>query len=202
MGNSSDFISKQIRDRIESGKIYFNSDFEDLGNQEVIKKTLYRLEKSHFLIRLYKGIYLRAEKDKLTGIVYPSLEMIAERIAEHDRVSIIPVGSSALNSLGLSMQVPMNAVYITNGSSKKMKVGKRKLIFRNVTQKNFMFKSKTLSLIVLAFKEIGKEGVTNEMIEKINVIISNEGKFDLYKEDMLLIPIWIKEILKPIISNN
>ena len=61
---------------------------------------------------------------------------VAEAIAKRDRIRTVPTGSYALNALGLSTQVPMNIVLLTDGSPREIKVGKRKIKFKKTTPKN------------------------------------------------------------------
>jgi|TARA_B110000902_G_scaffold156023_1_gene178975 hypothetical protein len=58
-------MTKSVQTRIENeiksmkrGSILFPSNFDDLGNVEVVKKSLLRLENKKFLVRLAHGIYL------------------------------------------------------------------------------------------------------------------------------------------------
>lgn len=53
-----------------------------------------------------------------------SIEEVARIIEERDKITLIPSGTYVLNKLGLSTQIPMNVVYITNGSSRTIKLGK------------------------------------------------------------------------------
>ncbi len=56
-------------------------------------------------------------KNTQFDILYSTLDQIAQKIAERDREQIMPTGDTALNILGFSTQVPMNAVFITNGAN-------------------------------------------------------------------------------------
>ncbi len=78
------------------GKIYFAADFASFGNPETVKKSLFRLEKSGFLVRLAHGIYLFPKIDKKLGlgVLYPSVEEIAKAIAERDKSMKAPIRSS------------------------------------------------------------------------------------------------------------
>jgi type I restriction-modification system DNA methylase subunit len=67
------------------GSILFPSNFDGIGNVEVVKKSLLRLETKKFLIRLVHGIYLYPKEDKLLGVLYPSIEEIANAIANRDK---------------------------------------------------------------------------------------------------------------------
>jgi hypothetical protein len=114
----------------------------------------------------------------------------------------MPTGSTALNLLGLSTQVPMNAVYITNGAKRRIKVGNRNIVFKNVIQKNFQFQGKLLPLIIIALKELGEKNITDETINKITTLIleSDSQERKTMMHDLYLSPVWIKELLYPIIK--
>ena len=198
-------ISKIIRERIsgiEIGKLFTINDFADLNNDNLVTRTLSRLQNEGAIVRVATGIYVNPKKTQF-GILYPTIDQIAQKIAERDKAQIMPTGDTALNILGLSTQVPMNAVYITNGAKRKVKVGERNIIFKNVIQKNFQFKGKLLPLIIIALKELGEKNITNEIKNKITKLISEcnaEEKTTLF-HDLYLSPVWIKELLLPTIKN-
>lgn len=113
-----------VRERIlglERGAIFFPSNFDDIATDTAIRQTLSRMVKRGEIIRVSHGIYCYPRSNPALGldIIPPSAEYIAQRVAERDKVKIIPTGDQALNQLGLSTQVPVNAVYITNGARKK-----------------------------------------------------------------------------------
>ena len=53
----------------------------------------------------------------------------------------MPTGHAALNQLGFSPQVPMNAIYLTDGSARTIQVGKRKIRLREVYRKTFSIRA-------------------------------------------------------------
>ena len=104
------------------GSIFFPSDFTSYGEVKAIGKSLERLTAKGDIIRLARGIYLYPEIDTVLGlgILMPSIEQIAEMIARRDKARIVPTGIYALNKLGISTQVPMNIVYLTDGAPRKV----------------------------------------------------------------------------------
>lgn len=193
-------ISSQIKNEIiaaGTGKLYVVRDFAHYMNDELVTKVLFRLEKSGLLIRLSRGIYLYPERNRL-GIVYPSMYMIANTIAERDKATILPTGAAALNQLGLSTQVPINAVYQTTGSPRVVRLGNRSIKFKQTAPKNFSYKSNLMPLIVSSLKELGKQNVNDEVVSRITDIMTNSHEKNLIKEDMALAPSWIRKILLPI----
>jgi len=195
-------MTKSVQTRIENeiksmkrGSILFPSNFDDIGNVEVVKKSLLRLENKKFLVRLAHGIYLYPKQDKLLGVLYPTIEVIAVAIAERDKARIIPTGATALNKLGLSAQIPMNIVFLTDGAPRSIVVGRRTVKFKRTSPKNLAVKGEITSLIIQALKEIGKDNVTAEQLEKIKIHLEEE-KQEIIEHDAKLAPVWISKIIK------
>ncbi|MBW8330378.1 MAG: hypothetical protein K0M40_00040 [Prolixibacteraceae bacterium] len=199
-----DSISQTIRERIkhiQDGELFSISDFEDINNDNLVTRILSRLQNENIIVRVATGIYMNPKKTQF-GILYPTIDQIAKKIAERDKAQIMPTGDTALNILGFSTQVPMNAVYLTNGAKRKVKVGKRIIIFKNVVQKNFQFKGQLLPLIVIALKELGESRVTDEIRNKIIKLVTESSAEEktTMMHDLYLSPVWIKELLFPIIK--
>ena len=183
--------------KCETGKIYFPADFAAYGESKSILKALERLTNSKKLIRLSRGIYYypKIDKDLGLGILYPSSETIAYGIAKRDKARIVPTGLYALNRLGLSTQVPMNIIYLTDGSPRKinLKDGKS-ILFKHTAPKNLAFQSELIMLIVFALKELTKERITQEHLDKIKSLLQNEPK-ERVMADVDLMPSWIRSII-------
>ena len=197
-------ISQKVRERVshfKKGELFAINDFEDLNNDSLVTRTLSRLQKEAIIVRVATGIYMNPQKTQF-GILYPTIDQIAHKIAERDKAQIMPTGDTALNILGFSTQVPMNAVYITNGAKRKVKVGERNIVFKNVVQKNFQFKGKLFPLIIIAIKELGENQVTNEIKNRIIELVSASSTEEraTMMHDLYLSPVWIKELLLPIIK--
>ena len=151
-------IEEKILQRIEAfpkGELFLPADFSELGSSEAVRLSLFRLEKEGVIMRVAQGIYVRPKESNIIGKLIPSAEEIAEAIAKRDRIRTVPTGSYALNALGLSTQVPMNIVLLTDGSAREIKVGKRKIKFKKTTPKNLLAKGKISRLVIQALKEIG-----------------------------------------------
>ena len=91
------------------GTILFASDFADAGERKTINKAFERIALSGKIIRLARGIYCKPKVDTEFGfgVIYPSVDDVAQAIAQRDKCRIVPTGDTALNKLGLSTQVPM-----------------------------------------------------------------------------------------------
>lgn len=197
-------ISQIIKERaggFEENGLFTIGDFADLNNDSLVTRTLSRLQKEGSITRVATGIYTRPKKTQF-GILYPTIDQIAQKIAQRDRAQIMPTGDTVLNILGFSTQVPMNAVYITNGAARKVKVGDRNIIFKVAVPKNFQFKGKLLPLVIIALKELGESRVTDEIKGRIVKLITESDAEEraTMMHDLYLSPVWIRELLLPIIK--
>ncbi|MEC3965595.1 DUF6088 family protein [Flagellimonas halotolerans] len=183
------------------GKIFFPKNFSKFGTSEAIRQALKRLEDKGFLIRLAQGIYLYPKEHKLLGTLYPSLEEIAKAISKRDKARIIPTGIQALNQLGLSTQVPLNLVYLTDGTSRTISVGENTIKFKKASPKILAVKSETNILIMQALRQLGKHNIDDKTLEKINMILQKVDRESIV-HDMKLAPVWISEIMQNSLSKR
>ncbi len=197
-------IENDILNQIESlpkGELLLPSDFIELGSSEAVRLSLFRLEKAGVITRVAQGIYVRPKESSLIGKLVPTAEEVAEAIAKRDRIRTLPTGSYALNALGLSTQVPMNIVMLTDGSPRVIKVGKRTIKFKKTTPKNLLAKGTLSRLAIQALKEIGNGKVSEEEEKKIVDRLTKEDEKDL-KHDIALAPVWIQKIMKKALHNG
>ena len=180
------------------GSIVFQQDYAECGSPSAVKSAFFRLYVDKVLVRLAHGVYLYPKEDTEYGIgfVYPSIEEIAQAIAKRDKAKIVPTGAYALNRLGLSTQIPMNVVFLTNGTPRQIKVGNgRGILFKHSSSgKNFAYKSELMMLVVSAMRTIGKEKITEKekslLIEHVRTLSDKE-----FNHDIKLVPAWVRKIL-------
>ena len=181
--------------KAKRGSLFFVDDFLRFGNSKAIGKALERLVEKDEISRVARGIFARLEKDPILGPVKPGSEAIAKAIAKRDKARIVPTGVLALNALGLSTQIPMNVVYLTDGAARKINLGKRKIIFKKVSPKNLAAIGEISSLVIQALKEIGKDNVTEKEKQIILKHLKNEDKYRL-ENDIRLASEWIRIIMR------
>ena len=197
-------IEKQIEKSIKSkqkGSLVLPDDYHSYGSSDAIRKALDRLQDRKVLVRVAQGIYVRPKISKLIGPLVPTAEEVAEAIAKRDRIRTVPTGSYALNALGLSTQVPMNIVLLTDGSPREIRVGKRMIKFKKTTPKNLLAKGKISRLAIQALKEIGNGKVSEAEEKKIVDLLRKEDEKDL-RHDIALAPVWIQKIMKKALQDG
>ncbi len=196
-------LSKNIENIIKQsykGKLILISDFSEFDNYDTVRKSLQRLEKKDLIIRISKGIYYYPKKDEILGILYPSIEEIGKAIAKRDKARIIPTGAIAQHLLGLSTQIPMNVIYLTDGSARKIKIGKQTIIFKKTNPKNLSYENQLSSLIIQAIKSKKENNITDEEKLILKEIIVNSGEQKEIERDIKNAPVWIRKIILGILS--
>jgi len=181
--------------KAKRGLAFFTSDFAAYGNSKACNKALERLVLQQKVMRVGRGIYTIPRKSKFFGRVAPGIEEIAQGIARRDKARIIPTGLFAENLLGLSTQVPMKIVYLTDGTPRKLMIEETPLVFKKTSPKNLATWGKISGLVIQALKSIKKESITDYEIEKVINILKNENPQNL-ANDIKLAPEWIREIMR------
>jgi len=181
------------------GSLFFVDSFAGLGNAKSVGKALERLVRTGELHRVATGIYVHPVKDNILGVVMPGIEDIAKAIAKRDKARILPTGSYALYKLGLSTQVPLNVVYYTDASARKIKMGKQTITFKKTSAKNLAAIGAISKLAVQALRTIGKDKVSDKELMQIRELLKKEQPYHL-QHDIKLAPEWIRKLLRTVVS--
>ena len=193
MKSIDDHIIEKIK-KARGGTVFLIDDFLQFGTAKAVGKALERLVKTGEISRVSRGIYARLKKHPVFGELLPGAEAIAKAIAKKDKARIIPTGVLALNVLGLSTQVPLNVVYLTDGSARTIK-------FKKTSPRNLAAIGPISSLVIQALKEIGKDKATEKEIEIILKHLRSEDPYRL-EHDIKLAPEWIRIIMRKALSRN
>ena len=191
-------VSKQVEvmiNHMPKGSLIFIDDFLDKFDYENARKALQRFHNSEQIMRLSRGIYYKPKESELLGVLKPSAEQIAEAIAKRDKARIIPTGSYAQYRLGLTTQIPMNVVYMTDGSPRKIQVGNQKITFKKTSPKNLAVNHNLTSLIIQGLKEMGEGNIDTDQLKQIQAIIEKSDESKNVRENIKFAPVWIQKIV-------
>ena len=190
-------VLQQIRKRITRsmfGEIFFVSSFPQY-DVEYVTKLLAIFEKEGLVTRIAKGVYVKARKTRF-GILYPSAYELVKEIAKRDKAKVIPTGATAANRLGFSTQVPMNTIFLTTGSGRKLKLGNRTVTLKHGAPRNFAFRGKLMQELVQALRSMGENNITKEDEGQIAKLLAETPEKDTIGHDLLLAPVWMRQIIK------
>jgi len=196
-------ISRSVTEKVKEAKpgtVFFPADLLEFGAPAAIHQVFSRLARNKTLLRLAKGIYVKPTMDPELGALRPSLENVAQQIAERDKVVIRPTGVAALNKLGLSTQVPTKVVYLTNGNPKRIQVGRSTIVFKKTTHKQLAVQPETVFLAVQALIALGDQADTPDIMRQLTEVLSMERLADI-RQGARLAPQRISRILYQIANN-
>ena len=194
--------SKTLKSRIKAlpvDSVLFRSDYPEY-HSEFVGSTLAELTESGVLFKMAQGIYVKPRKSRF-GLVLPSIEKIVQAIAMRDNAEVLPSGTTALNALGLSTQIPMNYSYLTSGSERTIKLANRQVVLKRGVPKNFCYKTRLIALLTQALRALKQENIGDSELQIIRELINKEtDKMNLAK-DVDAMPGWMKRIIKPMLNN-
>jgi len=119
-----DQILKKVK-KVKGGSLFFTEDFLAFGSAKAASKALEKLVKEDDMARVTRGIYARLAKHPILGTLQPTTEAISRRAKAR---IILTLTLSLKNVLGLSRQVLMNAVCLTDVANGYVKPNLKSLI--------------------------------------------------------------------------
>ena len=133
--------------------------------------------------RLGRGLYYVPYTNRRLGIsMTPHTDEIASALARQTGTKIAPSGATAANRLGLSTQVPAKPVYLTDGRSRNVRVGKMKFVLKHVPPKDFPVGSLVSATVFQALRYLGKDAVSPQVVARIRRNLSPKHRATLLKD--------------------
>ena len=106
-----------------------------LSNRAAIDQSLHRLVQQGLIRRIARGIYDIPVVHPTFGQLSPNADAIVKAVADASGSQLQVSPARAANLLGLSTQVPAKLVYLTDGSSRQLKVGNQVLQLKHASRK-------------------------------------------------------------------
>ncbi|MHB8255263.1 MAG: DUF6088 family protein [Acidiferrobacter sp.] len=136
-----------------------------LGSRAAVDQVLSRLAQRGALLRAGRGIYILPVEGRF-GARAPSTVKMVEGLANQRGEIIVSHGAAAANALGLTTQVPMRAIYLTSGPSRRLKLGAQIIEFRHAPIWQLIFPGRVAGEVVRALAWLGP-GKAGEAIQKL-----------------------------------
>lgn len=185
-------------ERLGEGKAFSAKDFLDIASRTTIDVTLAELTLDGTLRRVRRGLYdVPKVNPALGGKLSPDIDEAARAIARKQKWKIVPEGAWAANLLGLSTQVPAKIIYLTDGPSKEVAIGRRSIYFKHARPKALAGLEGKFALVVQALRHLGKEAVRPREIAMLRSTLSAAEKRKLVKDTRFGVD-WIYEVAKRI----
>jgi hypothetical protein len=197
-------IEQNIISRIETkgkGTCFTPKALLDLGSPEAIRITLHRLEKRGFIRRLARGLYDFPKLHPVMGLLSPHPDEVARALSERDASRVQPSGAYAANVLGLSEQVPARIVFLTDGATRRVKVGNQEIILKNTTPRNMATTGRISGTIIQALRHIGAKQITDRHVAHLRALLSGADKKQV-RTDRVYAPGWMHALIDSITEGD
>jgi hypothetical protein len=203
MGKHVQSIDTKVLSRIKAspGEVFAARHFLDLGSREAVDQALSRHARAGTLRKVARGLYELPRTHPRFGTIPASTEAIAEAIKGRDAVRLQPAGALAANMLGLSEQVPARDIYLTDGPSRRVKVGKREILLKHTTPRNMATAGRMSGTAIQALRWIGRQQVDARVVRQLRRALKPEDRAMLSR-DAHLAPAWIAAIFRSLADDG
>lgn len=149
-------IMKRVRSRKAGQWVCTPLDFADLGSRDAVDQALGRLVKAGKLRRVGRGLYEVPRWSPILKQPAPvDLDAALRALARRDGIKIMPEGSIAANQLGVTNAVPAKLRYLTDGTSRTLKIGGYTLRLRHAGPRVMRWAGKPAAPVVQALRWLG-----------------------------------------------
>lgn len=203
MGKHTDSVDSQVLLRIHSngpGWVFTPSDFADIGSRTAVATALKRHKTAGTIRLLGRGLYDVPRVHTLLGLLWPSIESVSQALERKDSIRLQPTGVYAANLLGLSEQVPATVVFLTDGTTRSVRVGPLLIRLTRTTPRNMAGAGQLSGLLIQAFRSLGADHITPQRIARLRQSLPAQERARVL-QDLALAPEWmhiyLREVAQP-----
>lgn len=190
----------QVLKRIEAagrGSVWAPSAFLDLGTRAAVGQALRRLAERGVLQRLDRGVYSYPKVSPALGVLTPSPDVVAQAVAKATGSRLQVSGARAANALGLSTQVPAKSVYLTDGPSRTLRVGRQTVRLEHAPTERLYGAGTRAGMVVQALHYLGPEGVNARVVHTLRAHLGDTDKRTLQR-GARKVPDWMRPVVHQI----
>lgn len=201
---ASQAIDDKVLNRIYGfgrGAVFTPARFLDLGSRSAIDKALSRLTQAGTIRRLARGLYDYPKTHPQLGILIPGEDAIAEALTKPSGMHFQPSGAYAANLIGLSEQVPMKVTFLTDGTPRRVRVGRREIILKRTTPRQMATAGRISGLVIQALRHLGKQHIDAKALDILRRRLSDSDRKCL-REDARFAPGWIARYMRDLAADG
>jgi hypothetical protein len=199
MGKHPTSVDSQVLDRIRQhgpGWVFVPGDFADLGSRVAVAVALTRHKKNRTIRQLTRGLYDHPKHDPQLGLLSPTTDMIVDALKRHAAIKVQPTGAYAANLLGLSTQVPMKLVFLTDGPNRLVQLGNQTIQLKRTTPRQMATADRISGLVIQALRYLGSSQINDTVLAQLRQRLTEDDKQQL-RRDLNYVPTWMRpDILK------
>ena len=203
MPRIADKIMKRVSAHGRGRWVCTPRDFLDFGSREAVDQALSRLVKAGQLRRVGHGLYDMPRMSTVLKRAAPvDLDAAIEALARRDGVRVMPDGLVAANQLGLTNAVPAKASYLTDGSTRTLKIDGRTVRFRHAGPGVMQWAGRSAAPVVQALRWLGPDMAADpQVVMTLRHRLPNNVKRDLWQNSQDL-PGWALPLARSIAADQ
>lgn len=193
MSAMADRIMKRVRGK-GRGWVFTPKHFIDFGTRGAVDVALSRLVQAGDIRRIGRGLYDYPRQHAKLGALNPDAAVLADAVSAQTGDRLAPSGATAVNSFGLSTQVPVRASFATSGPTRVKKVGGRSLTLRHSRVPVLDKASDTANSVLQGLAHLGKGRIDDDMIARFATRIDDRDMKILLNARAQM-PGWLSDVV-------
>ena len=129
MSRQTEIVRRWI-DSMPEGAVIRSQDLAHLVDRTQASRVMARLARVGRLMRVARGMYVAVTASRL-GPVPPPVDKVVQALAQVTGQVIVRHGAAVANALGLTMQVPVRQIYLTDGRAQTLTLSKQVIEIRH-----------------------------------------------------------------------
>ena len=198
MSNLKSSILAQI-DAAGPGHVWVPADFAQLGNRNVIDKTLQRMVLAGELRRIDRGLYDRPKFNSLTKRpTSPDYRAVVEAIARRDQLRLLVDGMTAANDLGLTDAVPARVIIHTDARRRSIQLDNLSIEFKQTAPSRLFWAGRPAMRVVQALHWL-KDTLASDharILSRLTTVLADPIHGAAIRQDLLdsfnMLPSWMQ----------
>jgi len=162
------------------------------GTRAAVDQALNRMTRSGQINRATRGVYYRPRTSRLLGAVPPEPRSVVAAIAANRGERILIHGAEAARRFGLSTQTPLSPVFLTDGPSRSVRIGKTEVRLQHATPREMALAGRPAGEALTALRYLGAEGANSQAISRIRAVLTEE-EFEVLRGATTAMPSWLSD---------
>ncbi len=192
MPSPAEFVSQWLEAQPE-GALIRSLDLRCMVSDNQASRELARLARRGRLMRVARGLCVTVTASCF-GPVPPPVDKMIQSLADITGHAIVRHGAAAANALGLTTQVPVRQIYLTDGRARTLNLGKQVIEIRRVPKWMLVLGDSLASDIVRALEWLGPD-LAEHTVGKLAVQIGQDH-WNTVLETRTHLPPWMVEAIQ------
>ena len=170
-----------------------------LGSRAAVDQALSRLVHSEQLMRVCRGVYMRPIETRF-GPHAPTVEKAIDSLSALWGETIVPCGGAAANSLGLTLQIPVQPVYLTSGPGRRLYFYRLLVRLRHAPRWQLAAPHRRAGDLIRALAWLGADEVEDGLTQAVSGLSSDDlAELAVARATM---PAWMAAAVSALITNG